>query len=168
MVTTTTKSKILSIMKNKLSFLILLGLILIVNQAYSKVTFKEIRTASDNIIVAFFTSDTVNIDEVGTADLSQWKINGQPAKSIQKYVMQANECNHHIYLETEKLVKGKKYKVETPFGNKEVTFEDREIFCEAIKTNQIGYSAMSKVRYANFQIWLGTGGSLVKQLPKAN
>jgi len=146
-------------MKNKLSFLILQGLILIVNQAYSKVTFKEIRTASDNIIVAFFTSDTVNIDEVGTADLSQWKINGQPAKSIQKYVMQANECNHHIYLETEKLVKGKKYKVETPFGNKEVTFEDREIFCEAIKTNQIGYSAMSKVRYANFQIWLGTGGS---------
>jgi endoglucanase len=130
-----------------------------VNQAYSKVTLKEVRTASDNVIVAFFVSDTVNIEEVGTSDLSQWKINGQAAKSINKYVMQANSCNHHIYIETEKLVKGKKYKVETPFGNKDFTFNDREIFCESIKNNQVGYSAFSKTRYANFAIWLGTGGS---------
>jgi len=130
-----------------------------VNQVFSKVTFKEVRTASNTVIVAFFTSDTVNIDEIGITDLSQWKINGKQAKSINKYVMQTNSCNHHIYLETEKLSNGKKYKVETPFGNKEFTFSDREIFCESIKTNQVGYSALSKVRYANFAIWLGTGGS---------
>jgi endoglucanase len=146
-------------MTKNVFLIILLGLFFIANQAHSKVKFHEIRTASDNIIVAFFTSDTVNIEEVETTDLSLWKINGQPAKSINKYVMQANECNHHIYLETEKLVKGRKYKVETPFGTKEFTFDEREIFCESIKTNQIGYSAFSKVRYANFAIWLGTGGS---------
>jgi endoglucanase len=130
-----------------------------VNQVFSRVIFKEVRTASNNVIVAFFTSDTVNIEEVDISNLTLWKINGQPAKGINKYVMQANKCNHHIYLETEKLAKGKKYKVETPFGNKEFTFNDREVFCESIKTNQVGYSALSKVRYANFTIWLGTGGS---------
>jgi endoglucanase len=140
-------------------FLSLFFLFITVQQGFSKVTFSEVRTASDNVIVAFFTSETVNVDEISTSDLSQWKINGKPAKSINKYVMQANSCNHHIYLETEKLVAGKKYKVETPFGNKEFTFDDREIFCESIKTNQVGYSAFSKVRYANFAIWLGTGGS---------
>ena len=142
-------------------FMISIALILIfgINPGYSKVTFSEIRTASDRVVVAFFTSDTVNVEEIATADLSLWKINGQPARSIHKYAMQASQCNHHIYLETEKLVAGKKYKVETPHGNKEFTFDDREIFCESIKTNQIGYSAFSKVRYANFAIWLGTGGS---------
>lgn len=146
-------------MTKKLMISILLILIFGIDQGYSKVTFSEIRMAADNVIVAFFTSDTVNVDEIGTADLSLWKINGKPAKSINKYVMQANSCNHHIYLETDKLAKGKKYKVETPFGSKEFTFDDREIFCESIKTNQVGYSAYSKTRYANFAIWLGTGGS---------
>ncbi|MCA1760565.1 MAG: hypothetical protein LC658_12430 [Bacteroidales bacterium] len=106
-------------MTKKFMISILLILIFGVNQVYSKVTFKEMRTASDNVIVAFFNSDTVNIEEVGTSDLSQWKINGQPAKSIHKYVMQANLCNHHIYLETEKLVAGKIYKVETPYAKVE-------------------------------------------------
>ncbi len=145
-------------MSKKNFILTFLILFFVANQVYSKVTFKEVRTASDNVIVAFFTSDTVNIEEIGTADLSLWKINGKPAKSIHKYVMQANQCNHHVYLETDKLAKGKKYKIETPFGIREFTFNDREIFCESIKTNQIGYSAFSKVRYANFEIWLGTGG----------
>ncbi len=146
-------------MTKNVFLIVFLGLFFIANQAHSKVKFDEIRTASENVIVAFFTSDTVNIEEIVTTVLSDWKINGQPAKSIHKYVMQANKCNHHIYLETEKLIKGRKYKVETPFGTKEFAFDEREIFCESIKTNQIGYSALSKVRYANFAIWLGTGGS---------
>lgn len=146
-------------MTKKVFMLLSLGLFLVTNQAFSKVTFKEVRTVSDNVIVAFFTSDKVDIEEIGTTDLSAWRINGQQTNSINKYIMQANSCDHHIYLETEKLVKGKKYKVETPFGTKEFTFDERDVFCEAIKTNQIGYSALSKVRYANFQIWLGTGGS---------
>ena len=128
-------------------------------QTYSKAILKEMRTASNDIIVTYFTSDTVNVDEIDISDLSQWKINGQPAKSINKYVMQANKCDHHIYLETEKLVEGKKYQVESPYGKIDFTFREKEIFCESIKTNQVGYSAFSKVRYANLSIWLGTGGS---------
>jgi len=31
---------------------------------------------------------------------------------------------------------------------------------ESIKVNQNGYSALSQVRYANFAVWLGDGGSL--------
>ena len=116
-------------MTKNVFLIVFLGLFLFANQARSKVKFDAIRTASDNVLVAFFTSDTVNIEEIGTTDLSLWKINRQPVKSINKYVMQANKCNHHIYLETEKLVKGRKYKVETPFGTKEFTFDEREIFC---------------------------------------
>ena len=146
-------------MKKKNLFLTFLVLLFGTSQIFSNVTLKEVRTASNTVIVAFFTSDTVKTDEIDIADLSLWKINGKPAKSINKYVMQANKCNHHIYLETDQLKKGKKYKVETPFGTREFTFKEREIFCESIKTNQVGYSALSKVRYANFAIWLGTGGS---------
>ena len=146
-------------MKRNVYFIVLLGLIFSVTQSYSKVTFKEIRTASDNVIVAFFTSDTVNVDEIDISDLSKWKINGQVPKSISKFVMQADKCDHHIYLETEKLIAGKNYAIESAFGKKDFIFDDRQIFCESIKTNQIGYSALSKVRYANFEIWLGTGGS---------
>ena len=71
-------------MTSKNLFLSLLILFFAINQVYSKVTFSEIRTAADNVIIAFFTSDTVNVDEVSTADLSVWKINGKSAKSINK------------------------------------------------------------------------------------
>ena len=33
------------------------------------------------------------------------------------------------------------------------------MFCESIKTNQNAYSGLSHARFANFAIWLGTGGS---------
>ena len=49
--------------------------------------------------------------------------------------------------------------MQTPYGRKELKFKEREIFCESIKTNQTGYSALSNTRYANFAIWLGTGRS---------
>lgn len=124
----------------------------------AKPTLKEIRTASSNVIVAFFTSDTVNINAVNTDDLSRWKINGILPKSIYKYVTQADACDFSIYLETSELKEGAKYKLETPYGNMNFKFSERETFCESIKTNQVGYSALSKVRYANFTIWLGTGG----------
>ncbi len=146
-------------MKKNAFILFILVLLITSIRSDAKVSFKEIHTASDNVIVAYFTSDTVNIDEIDISDLSQWKINGQPPKSIYKYVMQADKCDHHIYLETEKLVSGKKYTIESGHGKMDFTFDDRQIFCESVKTNQIGYSASSKVRYANFAIWLGTGGS---------
>ncbi len=56
------------------------------------------------------------------------------------------------------LLAERKYKLETPHGEYDFTFDDTKIFCESIKTNQVAYSALSKVRYANFAIWLGDGG----------
>ena len=108
------------------------------NNVYSKAELKEIRTASDRVVVAFFNSDTVNVDEINTSDLSLWKINGKPVADIFKYAMQSKACDHHIYLETDKLVPGKQYKLETPYGTREFKFDEREIFCESVKTNQVG------------------------------
>lgn len=125
----------------------------------AKPELKELRTASNNVLVLFFSSDTINVNEIDTKDLSQWAINGQAPDSIYKYVTQANLCDHHVFLVTSKLEEGKTYKIETPFGNIETLFSENETFCESIKTNQVGYSALAKERYANFSIWLGTGGA---------
>jgi endoglucanase len=65
------------------------------------------------------------------------------------------------------LINGTSYCLQTPHGDKTFVFDDNKIFCESIKTNQNAYSALSKVRYANFAIWLGDGGSkqIVGDLP---
>jgi len=147
-------------MIKKITILALSGLLFLTSATQAKLTFKEIRTASDRMIVAFFISDTVDLNEVNIDDLSQWKINGEAPLSIHKYVMQADACDHHIYLETAILEEGKEYRVETPYGTMASTFQERDTYCESIKTNQVGYSAFSEVRYANFAIWPGTGGAL--------
>ena len=127
--------------------------------ANAALTLKEIRTASNNVLVAYFKSTAINANEVNTADLSAWKLNGQPVTAINKFVTEADACDHHIYLQVPTLVNGTTYTLQTPHGEMTFVFDDRTIFCESIKTNQNGYSALSKVRYANFAIWLGDGGS---------
>ena len=121
--------------------------------------FNEVRTAANNVLVAFFNNDKVNIGAVETADLSKWTLNGKPVNAIHKYVTEADACEYHIYLDVPELVPGQKYTLSTPYGKKSFTFNEKDIFCESIKTNQVGYSALSKVRYANFAIWLGDGGA---------
>jgi endoglucanase len=129
------------------------------NSVEAKLTLQEVRSASSDVLVAFFTSDTLNINEVDISDVSKWKINGQPCKNTFRFATEANACDHYVYLQTSPLIEGKKYELETPYGKKKFRFSSYETFCESIKTNQAGYSALSKVRYANFAIWLGTGGS---------
>ena len=139
------------------------SLILIVSfglsAAEAKLALKGVQTASNDVLVAFFTSDTLDVNEANIADVSDWRINGEPVKNIFRYATQADPCDHHIYLQTENLAEGKKYKLHTPYGEKEFRFKAREIFCESIKTNQTGYSALSKIRYAILSVWLGNGGS---------
>ena len=120
---------------------------------------KEIRTASDRIVVALFNSDIVDLDGVDISDPSQWKLGRKPVKAIHKYVTEADASEHHIYMEVDRLKRGKRYVLRTPYGKKAFRFNDKKIFCESIKTNQAGYSALSNVRYANFAIWLGDGGA---------
>ncbi|MBN2000478.1 glycoside hydrolase family 9 protein [candidate division KSB1 bacterium] len=145
-------------MMKKLTFCAFVFLLLSLSNVQAKLFLKEIRTAADDVLVVFFTSDTLNVNEIDTLDSSLWKINGVSPDSMFKYVTKADPCDHHVYLKASKLEEGKEYNIETPFGNKTFTFFDTEIFCESIKVNQVGYSALSKVRYANFSIWLGTGG----------
>lgn len=146
-------------MDQKRFFLLAVLTIALTNAIVAKPALKEIRTASNNVIALFFTSDTLDINEISTDDVSLWKINGTPARKIFKYVTQADPCDHTIYLETDALKEGARYKIETPYGGRSFRFSEQETFCESIKTNQAGYSALSETRYANFAIWLGTGGS---------
>jgi endoglucanase len=127
--------------------------------ANAELSLKEVRTASNDVLVAYFKSTTINADEVNTADPSLWKLNGQPVTAINKFVTEADACDHHIYLQVPTLVNGTNYRLQTPHGDTSFVFDDRTTFCESIKTNQSAYSALSKVRYANFAIWLGDGGT---------
>lgn len=134
---------------------ILCGLV----QLQAALTIREIRTASNNVLVVFFGNTNINANAVNTSDISQWKVNGEPVTAINKYIMQADLCDYHIYLTVPQLVNGTTYKIETPHGDTTIVFDDHKIFCESIKTNQAAYSALCKSNYANFAIWLGDGGS---------
>lgn len=122
---------------------------------------KEIRTSSDNILVAYFLGPDIN--EI-TTNLADWSLNGKNPVKIDKWVTPNWKevefgYEHHIYLTMDKpFVEGEKYTLKSPHGNTTFTFNSKEIFCESIKTNQSAYSALSNVRYANFAIWTGTGG----------
>ncbi len=146
-------------MTPKILPLIALAVLCGISDADADVTLKEIRSASNNVLVAFFTGDSADASEIDIQESSRWKVNGKPAVEIYKFATQADSCDYHIYLKTSRLEEGETYRIETPYGAKDVQFRDKNIFCEAIKTNQSGYSARSKVRYANFAIWLGTGGA---------
>ncbi|MDR1727183.1 MAG: glycoside hydrolase family 9 protein [Acidobacteriota bacterium] len=122
-------------------------------------TLKEIRSASDDVLVVFIAGDSGDVNAIDIEDASRWKVNGEAARAVYKYSTRANPFDHHVYLKTAKLEEGKQYRLETPYGDKDMVFRAREVYCEAVKTNQVGYSAQSRRRYANFAIWLGTGGA---------
>ena len=140
----------------KLTVLAIFLLASVAGQA--KLTFQEIRTASDNVIELYFTSDTLDVNEVDISDASQWKVNGQQVLAINRTGAAADMCDHYIYLTVPTLKNGQKYSIETPYGSWKFKFDDRKVFCEAIKTNQVAYSALSTKRFANFAIYLGDGG----------
>lgn len=147
--------------------------------ASAKPRLEEIRTASDRVLVLVFRgvqeapadytqwiNTKIDVEAVHTDDRSGWKINGQPPLAMHKFVTESSGlcvnpkgAEYYIYLEIPLLVSGTRYTIETPLGDTAFVFNDRAIFCESVKTNQTGYSALSNVRYANVAVWLGTGGS---------
>ena len=122
-------------------------------------TLREVRTASDRILIALFTSDIVDLEGVDISDPSRWKLGRKPVTALHKWVTEAEGSEHRIYLEVPKLRNRRCYTLRTPYGRKRFRFKEKKTLCESIKVNQVGYSALSKVRYANFAIWLGDGGS---------
>ncbi len=128
----------------------------------------EVRTASDTVLVALFkdtnwwgdvTDTQFNTNQVDLSHLSLWRLNGVPVTAMDAFITEADAVDYHIYLHVPKLANGVSYTLETPNGSTNFVFDDKQILCEAIKVNQSGYSALSRVRYANFAIWLGTGGA---------
>ena len=70
------------------------------------VCLQEIHSATNTILVAYFTSDILDIYEADTENASAWKINGQPPTSIYRYVNKADACDHYVYFETEERIEG--------------------------------------------------------------
>ncbi len=136
-----------------LSFALLLSL-----SANAKLTLQEIRTASNNVIELFYTSDTLDVNEVDISNQAQWKVNGTQVLAVNRTAAAADQCDHFIYLTVPTLKSGQKYSIETPYGKYSFKFDPKTIYCEAIKTNQVAYSALSTKRFANFAIYLGDGG----------
>ncbi len=128
----------------------------------------EIRTASPTELVAFYVFTNVTgpvwgkvypTNLVTSSQPAQWTLNGTPVQAISgEFVTEANAVEYHIYLQVPQLVNGTFYTLVSPFSTNSFTFQDSQILCESIKVNQSGYSALSQTRYANFAIWLGTGG----------
>ena len=50
--------------------------------AEATLTLREVRTASNDVVVAFFTSDTADINESDISDLSRWKLTVSPASEF--------------------------------------------------------------------------------------
>src|ERR1035437_4731666 len=80
-----------------------------------QLSFKEIRTASDTVLVAFFKdaywSGNVwdmqfSTNQVVTSNPSAWKLNGQPVSAINEFVTEANAVDYHIYMQVPKLTNG--------------------------------------------------------------
>ena len=168
-------------MKNLIKYLVLICLLLnVFPQANATLTLKEIRTASSDVLVVVFNSEIsapgtiysqwintkIDVNEVKTDDISAWKLNGKQPLEIHKFVTEYSatssdpkRAEHRIFLKVPRLINDVKYKLETPHGDTTFVFNDRTMFCESIKTNQNAYSGLSNARFANFAIWLGTGGS---------
>ena len=168
-------------MKKLIKYLVLICLLLnVIPQAKAALVLKEIRTASSDVLVVVFTSETtvpstnyntwintkIDVNEVKTDDISAWKLNGKQPLEIYKFVTEYSatssdpkRAEHRIFLKVPRLINGVEYKLETPHGDTTFVFNDRTMFCESIKTNQNAYSGLSHARFANFAIWLGTGGS---------
>src|SRR4051812_50201897 len=86
--------------------------------ARGQVSLKEIRTASDTTLVALCESRNVTgpvwnrvnqTNEVNTADVAAWKVNGQTVSAIHQFVTPSEFCDYHIFLKVGKLVNGTAY-----------------------------------------------------------
>ncbi|MGA3265704.1 MAG: glycoside hydrolase family 9 protein [Verrucomicrobiota bacterium] len=132
-----------------------------------QISFQEVRTASPTVLVAFFKDaywtgpvydESWNTNQVMITNLSLWTLNGTAVTAASRFVTEANAVDYHIYLQVPPMTNGMSYTLATPYGTTNFVFDDTKILCESIKVNQNGYSALSHVRYANLDIWLGDGG----------
>ncbi len=107
--------------RNFTAFLTTIILFYNFSSAEAKLSLQEVRTASRDVLVAFFTSDTLNLNEVKIENKAEWRVNGLPVDTLYRYITQADLCDHHIYLQTTPLLEGNHYVLETPYGKKRIS-----------------------------------------------
>lgn len=141
----------------------------------------EVHTAAPTVIVVVVqTGPHTEASAVDPVDLASanWKVNGSSVVAIHRYSVPYDEqkasfdagrkrdifpivIRHRIYLRLSQPIQGGQlYRITTPYGAKELRFNERETFCESIKVNQVGYSKLATSRFANFGVFLGDGGSM--------
>lgn len=131
------------------------------NKLSAQLELTEIRTASNNILVAYFKGPDMNA--INDTIVDNWSLNKENPAAINRWVTpkwDEIELNyeHHVYLDFDRnFVQNQSYTLNTPYGNATFVFDEAAVYCESIKTNQSAYSALSTVRYANFSIWASNG-----------
>ena len=73
--------------------------LLLTSHALASLKIREIRTAADNVIELFYTSDTLDVNEVDISDPAQWKVNGAQVLGINRTAAAADMCDHFVYPE---------------------------------------------------------------------
>ncbi len=127
----------------------------------------RVGTASNSVIAVVVETGPGEADP--SQDPSLWTVNGQAPLRVGRMSAPWYEgtaadnypitMRHHIYLQlSSSFVKNRTYRIQTPYGPTNLTFNSRHTLCESIHVNQVGYSQDSTVRYANIGIFLGDLG----------
>lgn len=75
---------------------------------------------------------------------------------------------HRIYLVLgQNLQEGHTYAVTTPYGAVSTVFSPTTTWCESIHVNQVGYNERATSRFANFGVFMGSGGTIQLAAPPA-
>lgn len=82
-------------MKKLLLPLIVLAIAASIN---AELKIKGIHTASNTVLEVFLQSKKVDVSEINLT--ASWKINGSAPLKIYHYAMEADLCDHFVYLET--------------------------------------------------------------------
>ncbi len=146
----------------------------------------EVRTAAPKVLVVVLQGPYEEEHELNVTPTyhqlnltpSAWSVNSQAPAGIHRYSVPWDEkgeflkpgmsgkfypivTRHQIYLRLPSpLVENQSYNLQTPYGNTTFVFRERSTFCESIKVNQVGYSALNTEPFANFGLFMGDGGSL--------
>eukprot|EP01137_Pigoraptor_chileana_P003840 Opistho-2@44623 len=129
-----------------------------------------VMTAADNVLAVTLEGSSDEAAPSQTASL--WSVNGvqpsQVGRFSRTWSQDIDDSNiitmrHTYYVELalgSKLVEGTEYVILGPSGiAKTTTFNEGITLCESIHANQVGYFESSKMRFANFGIFLGDLGS---------
>lgn len=137
-------------------------------------TIVDVRSAARNVLVVVVETDAA--DQLPEISAPAWSLAGFTPVQLGRHTYvwheeseakhYAMKLRHHFYLEMPSPIPfGQNNKIETPFGSLKFSLNDKDTVCESLHVNQVGYSAGSRQRYANFGIFLGDLGPRQLEAP---